>query len=402
MDALVTDVHLPSAVAGLRGLGRAGYRPVALGDEWSAAGLWSRYAARRAVGPTAATDPAGFTAAVGRLATVHGPLVVYPGWDGAIPAVLAGLPAPAILPYPDTAPEVLHRLRDKRELPGLPHVGAIKVPSTLAQGPAKEIVSTSVRFPCVVKPARSDGFLLARPAGSAAALQNLLADIEPNTELLVQEQIRGELVMLALVLDRDRTPVAYFQQVARRLMPPDGGAASAAVSVPADARLVRAASEMLAEAGFSGMAQLDFIRCDGSYFLIDINPRYYSSMPLAIACGVNLAAIWHAVVVDEAIPPCHHRTYRTGVGFRWLEADIRTAINGRPRVLAERTQGPRVGAMWAWDDPVPGPLLFVRATRGRWPRLARSKGSAGRSGPPIKGRRSESPATPSSAGRWPT
>jgi hypothetical protein len=208
----VTDAHLANAVAGLRGLGRAGYRLAALGDEWSAAGLWSRYAARRAVGPTATADPAGFIAAVGRLATAHGPLVVYPGWDGSIPAVLAGLPAPAILPYPDTAPEVLHRLRDKRELPGFAHLDAIKVPATLAQGPATEIVTAPVPFPCVVKPAQSDGHLFtARLARSAAALQNLLADIAPNTELLVQDPLCGELVMLALVLDRGRTPVAYFQ-----------------------------------------------------------------------------------------------------------------------------------------------------------------------------------------------
>jgi predicted ATP-grasp superfamily ATP-dependent carboligase len=133
-------------------------------------------------------------------------------------------------------------------------------------------------------------------------------------------------------------------------MPRDAGAASIAVSVPADDYLVLAASEMLAEAGFSGMAQLDFIHCDGSHFLIDVNPRYYSSIRLALACRVNLPAIWHAIVVDEPVPRCH---YRTGVGFRWLEADIRAAIHGTPQVLAERTRGGRgshvgVGRPGSW------------------------------------------------------
>ena len=40
----VLDVQLRSGVAGLRGLGRAGLGPVALGRSWADAGLWSRHA----------------------------------------------------------------------------------------------------------------------------------------------------------------------------------------------------------------------------------------------------------------------------------------------------------------------------------------------------------------------
>ena len=127
---------------------------------------------------------------------------------------------------------------------------------------------------------------------------------------------------------------------------------------------------MLAAVGFSGLAQLDLIERAGRRFLIDINPRYYTSMPLALACGVNLAAIWHAVVIGDRIPPCR---YPAGVNFRWLEADMRAAIHGAPRVLAERIPRPRVGAMWAWDDPAPGPLLFMRATRAKWTKLLGAK-----------------------------
>jgi predicted ATP-grasp superfamily ATP-dependent carboligase len=370
MDALVTDAHLPNAVAGMRGLGRAGHRLVALGDHWSAGGLWSRYATRRAVGPTAATDPTGFTATIARLAVAHGPLVIYPSWDGSIPAVLNSSRCPGVvLPYPNTAPEVVERLRDKRELPGLARVGGLTAPTTLAEGKAKDIATTSIPFPCVLKPIRSGGNpSTARPAGSPAALRNLLADIEPTTELLVQEFVPGKLMMLALVLNRDRSLVACFQQVARRVWPRDAGGASVAVSVPLDTTLVRAATKLLATVGFSGMAQFDFIETDRGMLLIDINPRYYTSMPLALACGVNLPAIWHAVVVGQ---PTATSDYRAGVAFRWLEADIRAATYGAPRILADRPRGRVAGAMWAWDDPAPGPLLFMRASRGRLARMLR-------------------------------
>src|SRR2546428_63492 len=78
LDALVTDVHFRSAVAGLRGLGRAGLEVLALGPSRSAAGRWSRYAAGRGVAPEVSRDPAGFVREAVRLAERYGPLVVYP------------------------------------------------------------------------------------------------------------------------------------------------------------------------------------------------------------------------------------------------------------------------------------------------------------------------------------
>ena len=59
MDALVTDVHFRSAVAGVRGLGRAGLEVIALGPGRAAAGRWYRYASRRGVAPEVASTLSG-------------------------------------------------------------------------------------------------------------------------------------------------------------------------------------------------------------------------------------------------------------------------------------------------------------------------------------------------------
>jgi predicted ATP-grasp superfamily ATP-dependent carboligase len=376
MDALVTDVHLPSAVAGLRGLGRAGHRVVALGDHWSAGGLWSRHTVRRAVGPTAEAGPA-FTATVAALAADHGPVVVYAGWEGSLSALFEppGLPAGAVSPYPATDPAVLRRMCDKRELSGLASAAGLRVPATLAAGTAQELAGLRLPFPCVVKPVVGGG----RPATacvveSLAALDVLLAGADPGAQLLVQPRAAGPLLMLALVMDRDRRPVAAFQQVARRVWPADAGGASLAVSVAPDERLVAAAADLLAGAGFTGLAQLDFVAGPDGPLLIDINPRFYTSLPLALACGVNLAGIWHAVVAGERIAP--QDGYRVGATFRWLEADLRAAVNGAPRAFADRGRGRHAGAMWSWRDPVPGPLLFARASRSRVLRMVGRRNEA--------------------------
>lgn len=388
MKALVTDVHLPSAVSGVRGLGRAQCQVVALGDGWSAAGLWSRYATSRAVGPTPGDDAAAFALRVLELAGRHGPLAVYPGSESAITALFdhgGCLGEAARLPYLDTPVGAIRSLRDKGELAAVARSACLAVPRTLARGTACELAALAVPTPSVVKPVYSGGEpSTARVVTSEQAFGDLLAEIDPSTELLVQECVPGPLLMLALVLDDDGRPVARFQQVAGRVWPSEAGGASLAVSVSPDDQLVGAATQMLAAVGFSGLAQLDFIDAVDGPLLVDVNPRYYASMPLALACGVNLPAVWHDVVRGDRPPP--ERRYPIGVSFRWLEADLRAAVKGVPRVLAQRVPAPKTGAMWARDDPVPGALLFERATRSRLLRLfgreprARARVASARSG----------------------
>ena len=85
MDALVTDVHIAAAVAGVRALGRTGLdvagRSAPLGG-----GARSRYCAR-AIGPDSVIDPDGFIDAVRDVIERHGRLVVYPGQDEALNAL---------------------------------------------------------------------------------------------------------------------------------------------------------------------------------------------------------------------------------------------------------------------------------------------------------------------------
>lgn len=365
MPALVTDVHIRSAVAGLRGLARAGIEVVALGPRRSAAGLWSRHVAGRAVGPDVAADRAGFVARLARLATEHGPLVVYPGWEGALEALLGareGLPEQAVLPYP--ASESVNAIRDKRRLQALAREAGIETPRTLAAATARELTASPPQTPCVVKPMRGGGPLAsATVARFEDELLALLRSLPDGERLLVQERISGPLIALSLVIRRDGEPAACFQQAARRTWPADAGASTTAVSVATDERLAARAAGMLATAGYWGLVELQFVETGGGPALIDANPRFYGSLPLALAAGVNLPAAWHAVTLDRALPSPGR--YRVGMSYRWLEGDLSAALRGEPRRLLEGPPRPRVGAMWASDDPLPAALLAADAAAVR-------------------------------------
>jgi predicted ATP-grasp superfamily ATP-dependent carboligase len=213
----------------------------------------------------------------------------------------------------------------------------------------------------------SRGLPVVRVAETDEELRAILAPIPPEDRLIVQEVLSGPLVGLSLVLDRAGEVVARFQQVARRVWPVPAGGSSLAVSVAPDEDLVARAAAMLVGIGFWGLAQLQFLTGrDGGAALIDVNPRFYGSMPLATAAGVNLPAAWQAVATEAPLPA--PGPYRVGTVYRWLEGDITAAYNGFRAHLRREGVRPDVGAMWAADDPVPAALLAAEAT---WLRVRR-------------------------------
>lgn len=363
MDALVTDAHLRYAVTGLRALGAGGLNVVALARSRVAAGLWSRYTAARAVGPDSVYAPLAFRAKVAEVAYRRGPLVVYPCEERSIDALLgdpAALPEEAIMPYSGEA--ALRRLRDKRRLAALAEEVGLGAPATLAAGTVAELRGAGLPEHCVVKPVGSQGQLIsARVIESHAELFALLDVLPADESLLVQEHVPGPLGALAIVVDRDGRLVARFQQTALRTWPPQAGGSSLARSVEPDEDLVERAVGLLAGAGYWGLAQLQFLHGRERSMLIDVNPRFYGSLSLALASGVNLATAWHAVVVGAE--PTRSGPYRIGVTYRWLGADISAAYNGAPRILLTRSPRPRVGAMWAPDDPVPSTIMAFEVAR---------------------------------------
>ncbi|MHB8695697.1 MAG: ATP-grasp domain-containing protein [Solirubrobacteraceae bacterium] len=361
----MTDVHARGPLAGMRGLGRAGVGVLAVASDRHAAGLRSRYAVARAVAPPPRTAAGPFAARIAALAAGSSKIVIYPGEEESIDALFdpaTALPPGASLPYPGRAP--LFLVRDKVRLPELARAAGLAVPATLVQATAGELARAAVAPPYVLKPARSGGalpsaVLVESVADRDAILERLPAD-EP---LFLQERVRGPLVAVALVISRDATVVARFQQVARRTWPQGAGVSTLAISVAPDDRLAASAARVLTEAGYWGMAHLQFVGTRDRPALIDVNPRFYGSLPLALACGVNLPAVWHAVAVGD--PVREPRPYRLGLRYRWLEGEMLVALRGHQLAALLPARPPRVGAAWALDDPLPGALLAAAAIKDR-------------------------------------
>ena len=373
MKALVTDAHLRSSVAGIRGLGAACVPVVAAATNRSAAGLWSRYTTAREALPSASRAPREFVDALGALAARHGRLAVYPGQECTVGALIdhaERLPPDVVSPYGEG--DAARRLRDKSQLPELAEAAGLGTPRTRARARARDLAAMRMPGLCAVKPVRPGGALpsteIFEKGGAMAAL---LERLPPDEPLLVQDHVGGPLTSLGIVVDHDGTVVARFQQEARRTWPPSAGASAVAVSVAPDDDLVARAAALLHSVGYSGLAQLQFLRGERGPALIDVNPRFYGSLPLAVAAGVNLPAAWHAVVTGGRLPS--PEPYRVGVTYRWFEADLMAAAygHGSPALVLQRVSRPRTGAAWSSADPLPGTVMAWHAVAGRARKLPR-------------------------------
>ena len=360
IEALVTDAHIHPSVWAIRAFGATGVRVRAMAPGRTAPGLWSRGAASRTVAPGAERDPAGYAQAVATLAEQEGPLVVYPAQEESIEALLhAELPDTAVMPWPI---DRLAAIRDKRRLAALAEGVGIATPAGLCEATAAELRTRSLDGPTVVKPVHKSGMPMVRVVRTAAELRAAIAAVADHEPLILQRHAEGDLVALVLLIARDGRPVARIQQRTRRTWPPDAGASSLVVTEPVDEDLAAASVRMLAAAGFHGLVQLQFMVGDGPPQLIDANPRYYGSLSLALRSGVNLPALWHAVVTGERLPSAPPR-YESGIFYRNVWLDLTAALHGDLGVL-RRAPSPSVGAMWQSRDPATGAMLAARAAFG--------------------------------------
>ena len=143
-----------------------------------------------------------------------------------------------------------------------------------------------------------------------------------------------------------------------RTWPPQAGSASASITIAPPDGLVERSRQPLTEIGWRGVFELEFLElADGRHAAIDLNPRVYGSMSLAIAAGANLPAVWVDVLRGTSPRPV---VARPGVHYRWEEGEVRALAARRPSAAGARAAGVmrprrprRLGARPAPPTPAP-------------------------------------------------
>jgi predicted ATP-grasp superfamily ATP-dependent carboligase len=183
------------------------------------------------------------------------------------------------------------------------------------------------QFPVVIKPAMSkipikDGFLSTgvKYAHDKIELEKLY-ETEPALDFpsMIQEKVIGPGTGLFTLFQNGRH-LALFSHQRLREKPPSGGVSVVCESVALDEEMVEASQKLLAAVDWQGVAMVEFKRDlrDGQAKLMEINGRFWGSLQLAIASGVDFPVLFLHQLTQSAQKRGADDNYRIGLRMKWF------------------------------------------------------------------------------------
>ena len=391
-------------LAAVRALGRAGI-PVFVADPSRLApARWSNYAVRRLTCPP--------TRNVGRYldwllafgAACPG-TVLTPTSDELAWLFAANLPAlqrdfRLVAPAPDTLLEIL----DKRRLhEACARAGIATLPGWFpADEDELDQLSQELVFPLVVKP-RTQLFHRTRSKGGVAtdarSLRHLWRTLggmgctepglrrsapelaEPFVQAYAPGAGEGVLSLSGFV---DRSGEVFVVRAARKvpLRPVQLSVGVWFEAAAVDPSLAQSLRELCRQIGYFGVFEAEFVSWEGSYRLIDFNPRFYGEMGFDQARGLPLAQLAYLTALgDDAAArelaeqakdevPLGPFVHRLALGIEAKVLWLQRAPAPKQRLLAaarEERGGPVLDFVQDDDDPLPALLdagnLFAQYLR---------------------------------------
>ncbi len=371
---LVSGDNYYASLATVRGLRRGGYEPWFAAYDEPTLASGSRATAGTFPVPHPAEGHDVFVAALADAAARCGASVVLPCSELSLKAVAGRADAfPAGTIVGTLSRDTVDRVTDKAALSRLAAEVGLAAPRTLELGSDDlDTRAGEIAFPVVVKSAssavdESGRSRLAPPATLAHDLDEIRDYLSRAPRCLVQPLVDGTLTAVSGVAWEGEV-VCSVHQVARRIYPERLGVSAFAETVPADERIGRPLAEIVRRLGWSGIFEFQLLRTADAAHVIDLNPRPYGSLALAIASGLNLPAIWVDLLLGRE--PRIGRP-RAGVRYRAENREVGALAAAIRRGRLRQALGivrPRrrtVHAIFSLRDPSPMLVAFALRREGR-------------------------------------
>ena len=362
---LVLDGSQRKSLAAVRALAKRGYDVVVADTRRISLAGWSRFAAERVRVPLA-TD-GGFVDELAALTERMAIDVVLPTDDHSMGA-LAGRANVGRAALLTPTREAFAMARDKALTADLARRSGVRIPTTAAPAFEEEArrVLDEVALPALVKPREGSG---ARGIVYAEDRAGLIAAYrgarEPHP--IIQEWIRPVIrkVHVALLSIEGEVYASFTQEVLRE-WPVRGGVGTLWRSVRDDAA-IDATTRMVARAHYTGVTLTEYLYTptDGP-ILMEINPRFWNTLQLAIACGVDFPSLWVAGALGR--PARGPAAWPVGRLAQWLVPGDLLNFAFNPQRFAQPMSylpfGRRTHAIWRTDDPMPMAAMLLIMARG--------------------------------------
>ena len=389
VPVLVTDAPANASLAVVRSLGRRGVPVGVCGfrGEFNLA-AYSRWTAESFTLPSPTEDADGFIGALGRLLETGKYPIVFATTERTIQliaAARASLPAWVRMPMPGA--DAIATVLDKQRTAALAERVGVSIPATWCpDDPAEAAALTgALPYPVIVKPRQTNLLAAGRLVKAdyvvvrspSRLLRAWCAVDAAMPRPIIQSLVPGRGLGMN-TLWRDGEPLVWFCHRRLREIDLRGGRSTAAVSAPCDPRLIDSAHRMLGALGWHGVAMVEFKwdETADQFWLLEINGRFWGSLPLALACDVDFPYYLYQVAIDETpVPPAE---YPAGVVARDAVGEVkhfvRVMAHGRGRRLSTLSQAATIlhpwknSFNWVPDDPDPGRREWLRALAGVWGR----------------------------------
>lgn len=271
---------------------------------------------------------------------------------------------------------ILQKALSKKELVDLAARAHVTIPLSFTDDDPIGTILSTMRFPAIVKPAMkatperdmlSEAFRL-KVCESSADLEQAVSQLRGlGVSYVVQEYIPGgdsELYTMGIYSYRG-TIKAWSASKKLRQFPPGAGECTYGKTVY-DCSMLKATERLIAEAGLTGISQVEFKRYREENYLIEINPRVWSWHQIHSEVGVNLAKIAcdHALgeTTSEVVHPKRGEKY-----WMFLMMDIlhnRILHRNISSIdLVRSLIGCSLEAFFCLKDPMPFIVHFLRTVR---------------------------------------
>lgn len=315
MKVLLTDGNFKHTLAAARSLGKRGAEVTVLSHLSVSISFYSKYCHHHVIAPNPEKDP--------RFAEFLLEYVKKNHIDVLLPVSFAAvmqvsrirheLEKYVKIPLADDAALDIAGNKD-RTIQFAEKIG-IRVPKTWYPGTETEVqeIAKVVSYPAVIKGSEESGFVrYANAPEELTEKYRMIARYSP----VIQEYITGEGYGF-FALYNHGTARAIFMHKRIREYPVTGGPSAVAESVY-DPALRDAGLRILDSLKWHGVAMVEFKKNTktGEFVLMEINPKFWGSLGLSIAAGVDFPYLTCMMAMGGDIDPVFH--YETGVKYRWL------------------------------------------------------------------------------------
>ncbi len=223
-----------------------------------------------------------------------------------------------------------------------------------------EAARDALGFPIVIKPVSSVGADQAKNVQLTVSyafddneLRALVQHALRFGDVILQEYFRGEGEGIELLADHGEVVYA-FQHRRLHEVPLTGGGSSLRMSVDITPALLDAARRLMAAMKWHGVAMVEFKHdsASGEFRLMEVNGRFWGSLPLAAAAGANFPAMLYELLVKGRIG--HHAPARPNVYCRNLQRDV-----SWHEQVARKQAPPRLVSIPGWGSVLKDALLML-------------------------------------------